>query len=676
VSDDPRPLGPLSDEHGQVKRLSPQNIAADAATFVDLFAPILDSAGLVVYDWDMVRDNAVFAGAADRIFGSPIPESGGSMFFDRIHPDDRLRIHAAVWTTAAQPEAQGPNGAWGPGVTWRVVGFDNRVRTVRSASIIFADPQGRPIRLRGFFQDQTEQQAALDALKDAERYRGRIALASPHVLYVLDLASRRSLYTSRSFWSQLGYGPEESVDLDASGRSIYDVLHPDDQVRLSEYFSRWRNAGDGEVIYTEIRFRHKNGHWRNMRHADMVFERDLNGLATQLVGVAEDVTERRALEQQLLQAQKMESVGQLAGGVAHDFNNLLTVMQGYAREARALAQGDGALESLLSRLELTAARGASLTGQLLAFARRRPLDQRSVELNTWLKESAPLIRRALGEAVELHLRPCEEPLWVKADPVQLEQVLLNLSLNARDALPSGGHISLELEAAYLSRAQADARGMAEGAAAVLSVTDDGHGMAEEIRARALEPFFTTKPLGKGTGLGLSSCFGITKQHHGHLEIESEQGRGTRIRMYLPCSAPGVAAEAAGQAPPSAAPSPALSVLLTEDLDDLRELLERLLIGSGYQVVSARDGEEALQLAASCSRPFDVLVTDLGLPKVNGKELALQLRKRWPGLKVLATSGHPPNGEGPLTWLGPQGRFLSKPFHFDALLAELRALLGA
>ncbi|HTB34956.1 MAG TPA: ATP-binding protein, partial [bacterium] len=362
-------------------------------------------------------------------------------------------------------------------------------------------------------------------------------------------------------------------------------------------------------------------------------------------------------------------------GVAHDFNNLLTVMQGYAREARTLAKGDGALESLLSRLELTAARGASLTGQLLAFARRRPLDQRSIELNAWLKECAPLMRRALGENVELGLKHSDEPLWVKADPVQLEQVLLNLGLNARDALPRGGRISLELETMQLARAQADARGMAEGAVAVLSVRDDGHGMSEEVRARALEPFFTTKPLGKGTGLGLSSCFGITKQHHGNLEIESEAGRGTRIRVLLPRSEPGVQDAAAEQAPPEAAPSPAPSVLLTEDLDDLRELMERLLTHSGYHVVSARDGEEALRLAAAAASPFDVLVTDLGLPRLNGRDLALRLRERWPGLKVLATSGHPPSGEGPLAWLGPQGRFLSKPFHFDALLAELRALLG-
>jgi two-component system cell cycle sensor histidine kinase/response regulator CckA len=675
VSEEPRPLVSFSEEHGQVKRLSPQNVAADADTFVDLFSPILDSAGLVVYDWDMVRDNAVFAGAADRIFGSPIPQSGGSMFFDRIHPDDRLRINAAVWTTAALPEARSPQGAWGPGVTWRVVGFDNKVRTVRSASIIYADAQGRPIRLRGFFQDHTEQQAALDALKDAERYRGRIALASPHVLYVLDLASQRSLYVSRSFWSQLGYDAEESAALDASGRTIYDELHPEDLARLPESLGRWRDAGDGEVIYTEIRLRHKDGHWRTLRHADMVFERDLNGQAVQLVGVAEDVTERRALEQQLFQAQKMESVGQLAGGVAHDFNNLLTVIQGYAREARALAQGDGALESVLSRLELTAARGASLTGQLLAFARRRPLDQRSIELNAWLKDSAPLVRRALGEQIELDLAPCGEELWVKADPVQLEQVLLNLGLNARDALPQGGHLSLQLEAAQLTQAQADARGMDAGPVAVLSVRDDGHGMSEEVRAKALEPFFTTKPLGKGTGLGLSSCFGIAKQHRGNLEIESEEGRGTSIRVLLPRSAPGIQAAAVKSMPPADAPTPAPRVLVTEDLDDLRELMERLLIGSGYQVVSARDGEEALRLALAAPKPFDVLVTDLGLPKVNGKELTLRLRERWPGLKVLATSGHPPNGEGPLSWLGPQGRFLSKPFHFDALLSELRALLG-
>jgi len=667
---------PSRDDHGQVKRLSPQNISADADAFIDLFSPILDSAGLVVFDWDMAHDNAVFAGNPERIFGGPIPEGGGSVFFDRIHPDDRLRLHAIIWTTAALPAARSIKGAWGPGATWRVVGFDNKVRTVRSVSLIFGDDQGRPTKLRGFFQDQTEQQVALDALREAERYRERIAVASPHLLYVLDIASQRPLYMNRSFWSQLGYDPHETQAFGAAGESIYGRLHPDDRHRLPDQMARWRQAEDGEVLYAELRLQHKDGSWRILRHADMVFERGQDGLPTQLVGVAEDVTDRRALEQQLLQAQKMESVGQLAGGVAHDFNNLLTVMQGYAREARGLAQGEGALESLLSRLELAATRGASLTGQLLAFARRQPLDRRGVELNTWLRESSHLIQRAVGEAVELRVLEAPQPLWVKADPVQLEQVLLNLCLNARDAMDGeAGCLRLEVASIRLSRIQAEAWGMAEGVAALLKVSDDGSGMEPGVLARALEPFYTTKPVGKGTGLGLSTCFGIAKQHNGHLDIQSQVGRGTTITVALPVGSSSDAVADPAISPSAERPQASATVLLTEDLDDLRELLQRLLTHAGYRVLVARDGEEALALALAQPTPIDALVTDLGLPKISGKDLALRLRQHWPGLKVLATSGHAPSHEGPASWLGPNGRFMAKPFNFDALLAELRALLG-
>ena len=667
---------PSYDDPGQIKRLSPQSANADAAIFVDLFPPILDSAGLVVFEWDRIHDSALFAGNPERIFGAPLPQGGGSVFFDRIHPDDRLRLNQVIEATAALPQAREPGGAWGPGSLWRALGFDGKLRTIRSANLVFGDARGRPIRLRGFFQDQTEQQAALDALREAERYRERIALASPHQLYVVDLAGRRVLYQNRSFWGQLGFDEQESRALDAAGANVLERVHPDDWPRLAEQSLRWARVADKEVLHSELRLQHKDGGWRTFWYADTVFERGSDGLPTQLVGVAEDVTDRRALEQQFLQAQKMESVGLLAGGVAHDFNNLLTVMQGYVREARGLAQGEGALESLLSRLELAATRGASLTAQLLAFARRQPLDRRSVELNTWLKESSHLIHRAVGEAVELGVQEADRPLWVRADPVQLEQILLNLSLNARDAMGERGRLSLELSAAWLHRAQAQAWGMAEGEAALLKVSDNGSGMDPQVLGRALEPFFTTKDPGRGTGLGLSTCFGIAKQHQGHLVIDSEPGRGTTITVALPIAtvvAPGLAQS---PSPASPGPRPNATVLLSEDLEDLRDLLRRLLTHAGYRVLVASDGEEALALALAEAEPIDVLLTDLGLPKINGKDLALRLRQRWPGLKVLATSGHAPSHEGPASWLGERGRFMAKPFNFDALLAELRALLGA
>jgi PAS domain S-box-containing protein len=670
------PDGPARPETGQVKRLSPQNTSADAAAFGDLFAPVLDSAGMVVFDWDMAHDSAVFAGSAERIFGSPLPEGGGSLFFDRIAVEDRMRLNQAIAATAALPAAGGPAGAWGPGSLWRVQGFDGKLRAVRSANLVFSDALGRPIRLRGFIQDQTEQQAALDALRDAERFRERFAMASPHQLYVVDLGTRRPIYANRSSWLSLGFGAEEAAQLEAEGRSVFERLHPDDRARFNEQWARWGHVADGEVVYTEIRLQGLDGGWRHYRHANTVFERGPHGEPAQLLGVAEDITEQREMEQQLLQAQKMESVGLLAGGVAHDFNNLLTVMQGYAREARALAHGEGALESLLSRLELAAARGASLTGQLLAFARRQPLDRRGVELNAWLKDSSPLIRRALGESMTVDLRLAPAPLWVQADPIQLDQVLLNLSLNARDAMGARGHLSLELEGLDLSPPQAAAWGMAPGPSAALRVVDSGPGMAPSVLARALEPFFTTKAEGRGAGLGLSTCFGIAKQHNGHLSLQSQLGQGTAVSMILPVCASDEAPASAALPPSSPRPAAAPTILLTEDLDDLRELLQRLLKHAGYRVLAARDGEEALAMALAEAQPIDALVTDLGLPKINGKDLTLQLRQRWPELKVLATSGHPPSHEGPASWLGQHGRFMAKPFNFDALLAELRALMGA
>ncbi|HTK75875.1 MAG TPA: PAS domain S-box protein [Gemmataceae bacterium] len=386
-----------------------------------------------------------------------------------------------------------------------------------------------------------------------------------------------------------------------------------------------------------------------------------------------DLTDRESLEAQLRQAQKMEAVGRLAGGLAHDFNNLLTVINGYTEMVLAgLAPGDRSVE-LLSEIRKAGERAASLTGQLLIFSRRQVVVPKVIDLNAAVADAEKMLRRLIGEDIECVVQAGARPGLVKMDPGQLQQILLNLAVNARDAMPGGGRISIqtadvELDVAY-ARSHLDVR---PGSYVLLAVKDTGCGMTEEIQARIFEPFFTTKEAGKGTGLGLSTVYGIVKQSAGHIEVDSAPGRGTTFRVYLPCGHGAVAPGKAGR-PLQKAGRSAGTVLIVEDEDMVRGMIRTVMQWNGYTILEARHGAEALALCDQYPRPIDLLITDIVMPKMNGRELSEKLLKLRPNLKVLYISGYA--GET-LSKLDQKdvGNFLQKPFTPNVLAQKVHETL--
>jgi PAS domain S-box-containing protein len=395
-----------------------------------------------------------------------------------------------------------------------------------------------------------------------------------------------------------------------------------------------------------------------------------------LLGTIFDMTERRRLEEQLLQAQKMEAVGRLAGGIAHDFNNLLTAVSGYTELLLGrLPEGDAGREHALE-IRHAGQRAAALTQQLLAFSRRQVLEPRVLDLNTVISDMEKMLRRVIGEDIEL-TASLDQSLWrTKADPSQIEQAILNLVVNARDAMPRGGRLTIETGNVELDEKYGDRyAALRPGPHVMLAVSDTGVGMNAELQARLFEPFFTTKELGKGTGLGLSTTYGIVKQSGGSIWVYSEPGQGTTFKIYLPrCEDPLDRREVPPPAP--GPPSGTERVLLVEDEPEVRRLVERLLKMHGYAVVAAPGPAEALAAARGGDEPIDVLVTDVVMPGMNGRELARALSTRLPGLRVLYMSGYTDAAITQHGILEPGTAFLSKPFTPDALARKLREVLDA
>jgi signal transduction histidine kinase/ActR/RegA family two-component response regulator len=394
--------------------------------------------------------------------------------------------------------------------------------------------------------------------------------------------------------------------------------------------------------------------------------------------IAEDLTERRTLEQQLRQAQKLEAVGRLAGGVAHDFNNRLTVISGQAELMLVELPGDSPMREHAEAIMGSARRAAELTAQLLAFSRRQVARPRPLDLVAVVKGVDLVLKRLVGEEVEL-VTDLQEVGRVRADPGQVEQILLNLCTNARDAMPEGGRITISTEPRHLTADAARSRVDAvPGDYAVLVVTDTGQGMDEETRQQVFEPFFTTKPPGKGTGLGLSTVYGITVQTGGHVRVYSWPGKGTRFEIWLPQAGDGEAVEALSPEPGARLPAPRRgggreTILVAEDEDPVRKILVSSLTRAGYRVLEAPDGPSALSRARDHDGPIHLLVTDVVMPGMRGPELAERLSRARRGVRVLYISGYTDqaNLDGNE---GLRTAFLAKPFTPEELRTVVRVVL--
>ncbi len=391
--------------------------------------------------------------------------------------------------------------------------------------------------------------------------------------------------------------------------------------------------------------------------------------------LARDVTEQRRLEAQLRQAQKMEAVGRLAGGIAHDFNNLLTAILGSAQLALRELEPSHTVREDLEEIRRAGLRAADLTRQLLAYSRRQVVAPKVIDLNEAVRNLDSMLRRLIREDIELVLTLSPTPLAVRSDPGQIEQVVINLVVNARDAMPQGGRITIRAEAVLLDAQQPDNSPPAPpGPYVHLAVSDTGSGVSPEARAHLFEPFFTTKELGKGTGLGLATVYGIVKQNGGFIYVDSEPGAGTTVRVYLPpvsgpipTDVPTVGAALAGGSE---------TVLLVEDEAAVRQFARRALEASGYVVLVAPDGAEALTLADRHEGPIDVLLTDVVMPGIAGPELARRLTERRPTLRVLFCSGYTDDATV-LEGVREAGTaFLQKPFAPEDLIRKLREVLSA
>jgi len=393
------------------------------------------------------------------------------------------------------------------------------------------------------------------------------------------------------------------------------------------------------------------------------------------IGTVQDVTEARELEERLRQSQKLEALGRLAGGVAHDFNNLLTVITGYGQGLATNLRGEA--QEAASEVCLAAERASALTRQLLAFGSRQFVQPRILDLNDVVRELDGILSRLIGTDVECELLLDPSLGRVMADPGQIEQVVLNLSLNARDAMPQGGKLRIRTaEVDSLPESAGNALDSASSGYVCLSISDDGCGMDAKTRARMFEPFFTTRGGDGGTGLGLSTVYGIVKQSNGEIRVWSSPGRGTTVGVYFPRVSGSGEVAASGSSPPVREQRGTERVLLVEDEEPVRRMIRKALEGLGYRVFEASDGAEALAVARENGGDIDLVVTDVVMPRMGGVELAEKLREEWPEIRLLFTSGYAHRASWTGAVLPEWGVLLEKPFGPREVASKVREVLDA
>jgi PAS domain S-box-containing protein len=510
-----------------------------------------------------------------------------------------------------------------------------------------------------------ERQRAQDTLKEREeRFRALIEHSVDAIALISE--SARVLYLSPATTRILGYPVEELV-----GRRLLDLLHPDDHPRVEASLREVIRTPAAQV-FCQARARHQDGSWRYLE--GILTNQLADPSVRAIVDNFRDVSERRRLEEQFQQGERLQAVGRLAGGIAHDFNNLLTAVLGCTELLIDGLDPSAEVPGELTLIRDAARQGADLTRQLLAYSRKQVLQPVAFNLNGVVRQLDPLLRRLIGEHIELQTDLAADLGPVQADPGQFEQVILNLAVNACDAMPNGGRLVIETHTTELVEAKVqDHVIVPSGSYVVLTVRDNGIGMDAETMAHVFEPFFTTKQLGKGTGLGLATVYGIVKQSGGFIVVDSVPGQGSAFRIYLPET---------DRQPDPASPvttGPAQeqgteTILLVEDGDTVRIVCKRVLESRGYTVISASTGEEALTLSAGHAGAIQLLLSDVVLPGMNGPELAKRLLQERPDLKVLHMSGYTYEAFANQTPLEAHPTLLQKPFTLDELAKAVRGVL--
>jgi PAS domain S-box-containing protein len=527
------------------------------------------------------------------------------------------------------------------------------------------DDDGNVFQVVAALRDVTDLMETHEALKESEARFSTIFKASPVGKAITRLSDSKYVDVNTAWEIDTGYTREEAIGHTPMELNLW--VNPEDRDQMI------RNLQEKGTIHDfESQIRHKSG-----KLVDMLFSAELINLAGEqyLLTVAQNITERKKLETQLLQAQKMESVGRLAGGVAHDFNNMLSVILGHTEMLmESIDPGQPIYEDLVE-IQNAGRRSADLTRQLLSFARKQIIDPRVIDLDDAIKEMLKMLKRLIGEDIDIAWMPAHD-LWpVKIDPGQIDQLLANLSVNARDAITGVGKVTIETANAVFDEAYcASHPGFVPGEFVMLAVSDDGSGIEKDILDNIFEPFFTTKDVGRGTGLGLSTVYGIVKQNNGFINVYSEPGKGSTFRIYIP-RFEGISTDAHADIPLLPERSAGETVLVVEDELPVLKLTQRILERLGYKVLPANSPAEAIRLAKEHAGKIDLLITDVVMPEMNGRDLANQLLSTNPELKQLFMSGYTANAVAHRGVLEEGVYFLQKPFSTIDLAAKVRKALN-
>ncbi len=613
-------------------------------------------------DWSLV-----FIGADVKRLTGYAPEeliSGAAKWKDLIHPDDLDSVKQA-FREAAYGRLRVLR------VEYRIMHKEGGIRWLEDRRQLVYDPDGNFAYVDGLLLDITDHKRSEEELRSTYEKLQALVEASPLAILALDPEGKVRMW-NKAAERMTGWTEGEAIGL---------PLPIVPREKTGEFHAILGRARGGESLSgVEVRRQKKDGSPIDISIWTSPL-RDRRGEVTAIMAVLADVSERRQMEEalrsseeQLRQSQKMEAIGLLAGGIAHDFNNLLTAIRGYSDLLLQRLDGGSHMRRDVEEIRKAGERAASLTRQLLAFSRKQVLQPKVLDLNAVVAGMDDMLRRLIGEDVDL-VAVLKPGLWsVRADPGQLEQVVMNLAVNARDAMPRGGKVTIEtanveLDGTYVRRHAV----VSPGPYVMMAISDTGAGMNEETKNRLFEPFFTTKEKGKGTGLGLSTVYGIVKQSGGYIWAYSEIGKGTAFKVYFPrYRGDGLETRDAGSL--ASAPPGRETVLVVEDEAAVRALIRDILEGSGYTVLTASDGEDAQKVGRCHKAPIHLIVTDVVMPKMGGREAAQSLVPHLPGVKVLYMSGYTNEAIVRHGVLDPGIPFLEKPFTPDALLRKVRRVL--
>jgi two-component system cell cycle sensor histidine kinase/response regulator CckA len=648
----------LAEAQRQLEKYADQ-MALRARVSTERYSTLMESASdaIVVLDTRGCIVEVNSRGVA--LFDRPMNELHGRPLTKFVHPEHRARVAHSVAELGRTPHAQLSD--------IQIVRAPHRLIYCDIALSRAPGVEGDDLAL-AIIHDITARRHADEALrKSEERYR-LVASASNEVIWDWDIASGRASL-SGALAMEFGLASDaESVPFEWWAERV----HPDDAQRITgSLFSTIEATGDTRT--DEYRLRRTDGTYATVVSRGHII-RDAEGKAVRMIGSLADITKSRELEEQLRQAQKMEAIGRLAGGVAHDFNNLLTAIKGYAQVLLADIPPTDPVHSDLQEIDKAASRAAALTGQLLAFSRKQVLQPRVINLNAVITDMEKMLRRLISENIRVTVAGDPSLERVKVDPSRIEQVVMNLVVNAGDAMPNGGALTIATRNAMVTSPHTHRYGlMKAGHYVVLSVKDTGSGMDERVLEHLFEPFFTTKAPGHGTGLGLATVFGIVQASGGHILVSSEPGRGTTFEMFLPRVDPEHEAPTT-QMTFADVPRGTETVLLVEDEDAVRAIARRILERSGYTVIEARHGIAALEVCRQHRGSIDVLVTDVVMPEMGGPELAERLAEMCPDVRVIFMSGYADrnlihgNGSRGATAL------IDKPFTPERLARKIREVL--